>query len=93
MKKPFEGLEIGDVILLTDGRLARVASEIKKYHSGADYFMLQFMDKSGEHFQEDDGTIDIERNLGQSEDTLASFYTARSIHMRLNDAKGLFGEA
>lgn len=86
MKKSlYNGLEIGDVILLSDGRLARVTSELKKFSSGMEYFMLQFIDMSGEAMQEDDGTLDIERNLGQSEEILSNFYTTRSIHMALDD--------
>lgn len=80
-------LEGGDVILLTDGRLARIAKDIIKYRNSTEYVLLQFIDKSGEHYQEDDGTLDIERNLGQTDEVLASFYTARGIHLRLNDAK------
>jgi hypothetical protein len=81
------GIEEGDVILLTDGRLTRVVSPLHKGTTFEDYFMLQFIDANGEHLQLDDNTLDIERNLGQSEGVLSSFYTARSIHIRLNNTK------
>jgi hypothetical protein len=84
MKKK-SGVEEGDVILLTDGRLARVTSPMQG--SIDFYFMMQFIDTNGETMQLDDGTLDIDRNLGQSEEILANFYAARSIHLRLNDAK------
>ena len=87
MKNLSEALEPGDVLLLTDGRIGRVSGDLKKYHSGKLYFMIQFMDQNGETFQEDDGTLEVERNLGQSDDILANFYMTRSIHMRLNLTK------
>lgn len=86
-KSNLSGLEVGDVLLLGDGRLTRVVSEMKFFPSGIGYVMFQFMDQPGETMQDDDRTLDIERNLGQSEQILISFYTARSIHLRMNDAK------
>jgi hypothetical protein len=88
MKKlKLEGaVEVGDVLLLSNGRLARMASEIKLDPSG-NYFMLQFVHERGETFQDDDGTLDIERNLGQTDEVLTTFYAARGIHERLNGLK------
>ena len=82
-KKPVA--EEGDVLLLTDGRLARITSS--GLGSMETYFMMQFIDTNGETMQLDDGTLHIEQNLGQTKEILAAFYAARSIHIRLSNAK------
>jgi hypothetical protein len=79
-------VDVGDVLLLTDGRLARVESEMRVITR---YFMLQFADMSGQTYQEDDGTLDVERNLGQSDLVLSNFYMVHGIHAAISKIRAV----
>lgn len=68
----------GDVLLLMDGRMLRVM-EMRKDGLNA----VQFLDRDEESYIAFD-KIHIEGNLGQNDYVIASFYTSRSIHLRLN---------
>lgn len=68
----------GDVLLLSGERLTRV-EEIEK-----DTAALQHIDREGLSYELELHTLSVEKNLGQSNEVLASFYSARSVHARLN---------
>lgn len=92
MKKKSLSFEKGDILLLDNGRVVRIEDIGSLTGSVDDQLMLQYIDRDGMSYEFDPYALDIERNLGQSEAVLSSFYSARSVHLRLNRATGLFGE-
>lgn len=69
---------VGTVLLLMDGRMLRIVEKRKDGLSA-----VQFLDRDEESFIELN-KLHIERDLGQDDQVVASFYTSRSIHLRLN---------
>lgn len=67
----------GDIILLLDGRMLEVLS------SELNGDIVQFVDRD-ESSMIDLSTVHIEVNLKRSDLALMSFYSARSVHLRLN---------
>lgn len=75
-------MEKGDILLLSNGRLARIISDVSdSYVKGL--MEIQFLDRDEPSFM-DPEDLDVEENLGSGSATLCQFYTARSIHLRLN---------
>lgn len=68
----------GDILLLSDGRLLRVEK-----CGIACYTSVLYIDKEEISHVDTDNLL-ISDNLGQSSAILATFYAARSVHLRLN---------
>ena len=76
---PANRMKNGDVLLLSNGRLAQI---VETKVDWSDLAMVQFIDV------EEPSCIDakrlIEHNLGQAPGVLMSYHSARAIHLRLN---------
>lgn len=85
MKQKSPSFEKGDILLLDNGRIVRLEDV-----GAMDYYttplILQYIDRDGATYEFSPESLDIEKNLGQSEAVLASFYSMRSVHLRLNRA-------
>lgn len=69
----------GDILLLLDGRMLRI-EDVK---SPGGLAAVLYIDRDEESYTDLD-KLHIEANLGQSTNVLATFYTTRGIHLRLN---------
>jgi len=73
-------MENGDILLLSDGRMGRITEHCALAYATA---AIQFIDEMGPRIVTLD-LLDIEQNLGQTPSVLAAFYSAMSVHLRIN---------
>jgi hypothetical protein len=78
MKKTKSTHKVGDILLMSHERLARIQEMDKKI------VVLQYVNGIGTAYELRSLLLEVERNLGQSEQVLASFYVGRYIHCMMN---------
>jgi len=76
---PANRMKNGDVLLLSNGRLAQI---VETKVDWSDLAMVQFIDVEG--LSCIDAKRLIEHNLGQAPGVLMSYHSTRAIHLRLN---------
>jgi hypothetical protein len=74
-----DGLKENDVFLFPDGRMCQFRMRWPK----VDLVYVQFVDRD-EETNFEPRYLESAKNLGQSSEVLAAFYSARGIHKRLN---------
>lgn len=79
-------MEKGEVILLLDGRMLRIQEKLVV--GSEELAVVLFVDAYDEGYFNISEIYDG-KNLGQSAPVLASFYSARSIHSRLNGFRSI----
>jgi hypothetical protein len=75
----------GDMLKFYDGRILKL---LEKIDPNTKLSIVQFIDRRDPTWMRLDESV-MEINLGQSKEVIASFDTARGIHLRLNKMKGI----
>lgn len=78
-KKYADGLNENDVFVFPDGRICQFRSR----WPNVDLVFVQFVDRD-EETNFEPKHLEVAKNLGQSDEVIMTFYSARGIHKRLN---------
>ena len=77
-------MNVGDVLLLIDGRMARLIDNYSPYSFNLNTSLrVQFSDKTEETLVYP-SSLEIEQNLGNSPEVVGNFYNTWGLHKRLN---------
>ena len=79
-------MNVGDVLLLIDGRMARVIDKDILFYTNLldSSIRVQFSDRTEETLIKRDPFLEVERNLGNSPEVVGNFYNTWGLHKRLN---------